>query len=81
MIRGAKRRDIIIQQQEKAGNLMLKIRQSIAVKREIFEATVSNLQAVHEQQRSNLLNSQKRAFANEKIIASRESGQLQVLLA
>ena len=79
-IRASKKRDQIIQQQERAAHAAARIRESITEKRIAFDALTQHLYTIHDKQRKNLIHSQERKFANEKLLVDLETRHLKVKL-
>ncbi|KAJ3369356.1 hypothetical protein HDU91_007277 [Kappamyces sp. JEL0680] len=75
-IRASKRRDQIIQQQQASADAVARIRDIISEKRAAFDATTQHMYSTHEKQRTNLLQSQDRRFANEKLLVDLETRHL-----
>ena len=77
-IRASKKRDQIIQQQEKAAHAAARIRETISEKRVAFDGLTQHLYAIHDKQRKNLIHAQERKFANEKLMVDLETRHLKV---
>lgn len=77
-IRAAKRRDLVIKQQERSIYYISEMRQNVAMKRELFDSSFVHLQESHKQQRLNVVNSQDRNIRNEKILAEKECSDMLV---
>ncbi|KAJ3261494.1 hypothetical protein HK103_005329 [Boothiomyces macroporosus] len=75
-IRGAKKRDLIIQQQEKSALAAARVKETIAEKRLAFDQLNAHMHEVHDIQRDNLVRSQDRRMAYEKFICDLETRSL-----
>ncbi|KAJ3318935.1 hypothetical protein HDV06_006924 [Boothiomyces sp. JEL0866] len=75
-IRGAKKRDLIIQQQEKSALSAARVKETIAEKRLAFDQLNAHMHEVHDIQRDNLIRSQDRRMAYEKYICDLETRSL-----
>lgn len=75
-IRSSKRRDQLIQQQKASADAAARIRETIGEKRSGFDALTQYMYDNHEKQRKNLVHSQERKDANEKLLVDLETRHL-----
>jgi hypothetical protein len=75
-IRGTKRRDILIQQQDEASASALINRQEFAQKRESFDILNQSILVIHEKQHANLIASQDRKVKSDKHLNELETQHL-----
>jgi hypothetical protein len=75
-IRSSKKRDQIIQQQEKAANAAFRVRETISERRAAFDLVTQHMYEMHEKQRKNMIQSQERRFQNEKLLVDLETRHL-----
>ncbi|KAJ3269689.1 Guanylate cyclase 2G [Terramyces sp. JEL0728] len=75
-IRGAKKRDLIIQQQEKSALAASRVKETIAEKRLAFDLLNAHMKEVHDTQRNTLISSQDRKQNYEKLICDLETSTL-----
>jgi hypothetical protein len=75
-IRGTKRRDNLIQQQEYAAAQEARNREAFVSKRAIFDMLISHMEETHEKQHSSLVASQDRRLQYEKQLSDLECRHL-----
>lgn len=75
-VRGTKRRDILIQQQDEASATALRNREEFAQKRAAFDTLNINITEIHEKQRKNLINAQERKLKSDKSLNEYETRHL-----
>jgi hypothetical protein len=75
-IRASKKRDQIIQQQEKASTTAHRVRETINERRAAFDTLTQHMYEIHDKQRKNMIQAQERRFQNEKLLIDLESRHL-----
>ncbi|KAI8891975.1 hypothetical protein BC833DRAFT_546081, partial [Globomyces pollinis-pini] len=75
-IRASKKRDQIIQQQEKSAQAAARIRETISEKRTAFDALTNHMNEIHEKQRKNMMQAQERQYTTEKLLCDLETRHL-----
>jgi PAS domain S-box-containing protein len=75
-IRATKKRDLIIQHQEKSANASHRVRDELSDKRAAFDGMQKHMQTVHQKQTMNLISRQERYFESEKKLMELESARM-----
>jgi hypothetical protein len=74
--RASKKRDFIIQQQEKGAISAFRVRDTISERRAAYDLLTQHMYEIHDKQRKNLVHAQERKFQNEKLLVDLETRHL-----